>query len=435
MKWRYFKHKIWKVRTDKLSKAKAFWVRFLRILLLTIQGFSKRQIQQGASALTYYSLLGVVPLIALAMGISRGFLLEEALESWLLEKFAEEKEVVTKVIEFAHAALEQAGQGLFAAISFTIFFWAAIKIFRNIEVVLNSFWEVKRARTVARQFSDYLALLLICPLIIIITSSLTFYLTTQMKAVGKGGEFFKEIGPFLFPILHLSPYLLTALLFTFVYIFLPNTRVRFRPALYAGLLAGVFYQLFQWGYLTFQIGVTRYNTVYGTFAALPLFLIWVHLSWVILLLGAKISFAFQNVNAYEFITEEFRLSHTCKTILSLRIAHLCIKNFCKGSSPLSVTDISNRLSIPLLLTNELIYHLVDEKVLSELRTEIDKESAFQPAQSVDQLTIKHILDMMDERGETIPLPHSKELSTILENLKEFSRLIERSNANILLKDI
>ncbi|NGX54252.1 MAG: hypothetical protein K1000chlam4_00977 [Chlamydiae bacterium] len=431
----FFSRDIWRYRLDKFPKLKACWIRCLRIFILIIQGFTKRQIQQGASALTYYTLLALVPMVALILAVARGFLFEKALESWVLERFSERREIISKIIEFADASLQQTTGGVLATIGVVILFWSAIKILRNTEMVMNRIWEVKWHRSLARQFSDYLALILICPVVVVATSAVTIYLSARFSALDQQAGLFKDIGPILLPILNLVPLVLTSLLFTFVYIFMPNTRVKLRPALYAGVLTAIAYQMAQWLYLYFQIGMTKYNAIYGTFAALPLFLIWVHLSWVIVLLGSKVAFAFQNVDAYEFITEEFSLSHHFRKILCLRIINLSVKQFCQGLPPLSKIELSNKLSIPLLLTNELLYELIEGEILSRVKRDEDRESGYQPARSVDQLTIKQVLDMIEERGESIPLPPSSELETILKSLEAFSQQIEGSDANILLKDI
>jgi len=430
----YLKKEIWRVDLTSLSKWKAYWIRFLRIVILISQGFSKSQIQQGASSLTYYTLLGIVPVIALLIGVARGFYLEGALKTWLLKQFTEQEDVIHKIFEFADASLKSAHQGLIAGIGTLVLLWAGIKIFLYIERVLNNIWEVKRGRTFARRFTDYMAMLLFCPLIILLASGITVYLSAALTALTSGG-FLERVGPVVLPLLNLIPVFLTCTLFTFLYIFMPNTRVRFLPALWAGIIAGVMYQLIQWLYLYFQIGVTTFNAIYGTFAALPLFLIWIHLSWVIVLLGAKISFAFQNVDAFDFISEDVHLSIRFRTILSLRITQLCIKRFCDATPPLSTIEISNKLSIPLPLAGHLLFQLTGSGILSEVKGVKDQDIGFQPALSVDQLTIKRVIDMINARGEEISLPPSRELELILKGLEKFSLAIEESDGNILLKDI
>ncbi|MCC5831748.1 MAG: YihY/virulence factor BrkB family protein [Chlamydiales bacterium] len=427
------KKEIWRTDLQSLPKFKANWIRFLRVTILVSQGFTKMQIQQGASALTYYSLLALVPILALLMGIARGFGLEEALEKWLIEQFVEQKFIINQIFEFARTSLETAHQGVIAGIGILLLLWAGIKIFMYIEANLNFIWEVKGERSLARRFTDYLAMLLLFPIIVLLSSGITVYLSATVTALMEGG-FLEKVGVYLVPLLNLIPYVLICLLFTFLYIFMPNTHVRFLPALWAGIIAGSIYQLVQWAYLYFQIGVTGYNAIYGTFAALPLLLIWIHLSWVIILLGAKISFAFQNVNAFDFLTEDVHLSHRFRMILSLRITHLSIKSFLEEELPPSAIEVSNKLSIPLPLTSHLLYQLAEAGVLSKVKRDRDEEVGFQPARNLDKLTIKSVIDMINARGEEIPLPSSPEIDLILKSLDEFDRAINESDGNAPLKD-
>lgn len=427
------KKEIWTTDLEALPKHKANWIRFLRILILTAQGFSKRQIQQGASSLTYYSLLALVPVIALLIGLARGFGLEETLKKWLSHRFFEQKIVIDKVFQFANASLASVHQGVIATIGIILLLWSGIKIFMYIETNFNTIWEVKMGRSLARRFTDYLAMILLCPIIVLLSSGITVYISAIVSSFAKGGVL-EHIASYFIALLNLIPFFLTCLLLTFLYIFMPNTRVRFLPGFWAGLFAGCIYQGIQWIYFYFQIGVTRYNAIYGTFAALPLLLIWIHLSWVIVLMGAKTAFAFQNVNAFDFLTEDVHLSHRSRTILSLRIVHFCIRAFIHDKPSPTTIEISNKLSIPLPLCRDLLYQLVDAEVLSEVKRE-KKEDGYQPARNLDKLTIKNVVDMINTRGEEISLPPSHETELILESLKKFSQTIEQSDGNILLKDI
>lgn len=426
---------IWHVHFDTISKWQAFWIRFFRVAILTSQGFTKSQIQQGASSLSYYTLLAIVPVIALFIGIARGFLFEQTFERWLITQFSDQKEMLMHIFELANESLRTANQGVIAGIGLILLLWSGIKILMNIEIVFNQIWEVRRTRSYARMFSDYLAMILIAPIIIFSASALTVYLSSTLTTLEQGTKAYEQIGHVLFPLLNLFPIFLTSLLLTFLYIFMPNTQVRFFPALIAGLITGITYQIVQWIYLAFQIGVSSYNAIYGTFAAIPLFLIWIQLSWVIILLGAKIAFSIQNVDAYEFISEDFHLCQRIKNVLLLRISHFAIIKFCKGELPPNVMEISDSLSIPISLTKHLIFQLTDSGILSQVKRDEDQYDGYQPARSVDCLTIKYILDMLNERGGKIPIPPSRELKRIVDSLEQFSLAIESSGGNILLKDI
>lgn len=432
--WQFLTKDIWHVQITSLPKWKATGYRLLRILMLTSQGFTKSQIEQGASALTYYSMLAVVPVISLLIGIARGFLFEHTLESWLKDRFAEQELVIAQIFKFANESLKAASGGVIAGIGITLLIWSAIQILLNIELVMNQIWEVKEGRSLARRFTDYLAMLFLVPILIFLASGMTGYVSALLSEVHQG-ELLEHIAPFLIPLLSVVSFLLTSLLFTFLYIFMPNTRVRFFPALFSGIFTGIIYQVLQWLYFYFQIGVAGYNAIYGTFAAIPLFLIWLHLSWAIILLGAKLCFAVQNVDAYEFISGDLHLSQKFRLICSLRLAQYCMKKFVREESPPSALELSNRLSIPLPLTSQLLYQLEGAEILVRVKRERDQEEAYQPGRSPETLTIKRTIDMINERGEVVPLPPSHELTVILKSLEKFAVAIDQSEGNILLKDI
>lgn len=425
---------LWQIPLQSVSKFKAFWIRFLRVLVLTKQVIVTNQLQQGASSLTYYTLLGFVPMLVILIGVTRGFMQESLIIRFLISRFSNQKEIIEQLISFADNALVVLKSGLVAITGILILLWAAVKILLQLEITLNGLWNVKKGRPLIRKFSDYLAMILFSPLIFLIANGLIFYLSAKLSDWEKEAGVFKAIDPFLFFLYNILPYFLTLFLFTFIYIFMPNTKVRFKPALYGGLIAAALYQVIQLLYLLFQIGVTRYNAIYGTFAAIPLFLIWVHLSWVILLLGGKMAYAFQNVDAYEFMTENFTLSHRFKILLALRICHLVIRRYLDEQPPPSAVEISQTLSIPLALTTSILSHMVGVQLLAEVKKG-EEESGYVPAHPVDTLTIKKVVDKIEEQGGTIPLPSSPEIEKMIKKLEELKSLIEKSDSNLLIRDI
>jgi membrane protein len=431
--YNFINKEIWHVKLANLPKWKAFGIRFLRILLLTLRGFTKSQIQQGASALTYYSLLAIVPVLALLIGVARAFLFEHTLETWLIEHFREQQAMLREIFKFANTSLEHAHGGLIAGAGVAILVWSSIKILMYIERAMNQIWEVKKGRVLARQFTDYLAMAFLAPVIILIASGLVGYLSALLQVIHNKTLLAPFVTVLAYALSAIS-FLLISVLFIFLYIFMPNTRIKFVPAIIAGIFTGVVYQFLQWLYFYFQIGVSSYNAIYGTFAALPLFLVWVHLSWVVTLLGAKLCFAIQNVDAYEFISENEALSHKTRSITALRITHLCVKQFANEKPPLTGIEISNELSIPLLLTKQMLHELVIAEVLTEIKRE-DQEEAFQPARNIERLTIKHVLDMINGAGNTIPIAQSQDSTLILKNLEKINEAIEKSDGNVQLKNI
>ncbi|MEZ5314657.1 MAG: YihY/virulence factor BrkB family protein [Chlamydiales bacterium] len=426
--------KIWSTDLKSLSKIQAHWMRFVRILLLSIEGFTKKQIQQGASALTYYSCLGIVPIFAVLIEIARGLKFESAFKSWLFNRFIEQKIVIEKIFQFANTSLEKTHRGLITGIGILILLWTGFKIFLYLETSLNTIWEAKEKKLLIRRITDYFFMIFLCPITVLISSGITLHLSTAFEIFIQE-HFFKNLTVYFLPFLNFTPFFLNSFIFTFIYIFIPNTRVALIPALIAGIIVSGIYQLIQWIYFHFQIGVTNYNAIYGTFAAFPLFLIWIHISWIIILLGAKLSFAIQHVNSSMFFIKESDLSYHFRMVLLIRITHLSVKFFLEKKSPIPITQITNKLTIPLSLTKSLLNQLIEAKILSKVIGNKYSTIGFQPADNIDKLTIKSVIDKVNARGEQMELTSSLEVNSILNSLKKFDRIMEESDANILLKKI
>ncbi len=432
----FIKTDIWRIRLEDLPRKKSFFIKQLRIVLLASRGFKEHKCRFRASALTLYSLLSVVPIVALAFGIAKGFGSDKLLEKELLEKFPGQKEVLMQVVNFAHSLLEETKGGLIAGIGVAVLFFIVVKLLSNIEYSFNDIWGIKEQRSIGRKLSDYLSIMLICPFLVIMSSSITVFISTQIAHITERFAFLGVFSPFIFFMLKLLPYCMIWGVFAFIYIFMPNTKVNFKSGLIAGMIAAAGYQVIQFAYINFQVGVAHYNAIYGSFAALPLFLIWLQISWLIVLFGAEISFTLQNVNKYEFETDCLRVSSSFKKLLSLQTAHLLIKNFSNGHKPLTAIQISHTLEIPISLVSQILYELVESGIAFESKSEENKEFAYQPARTINVLTIKYIIDALEQRGvDNIPVAQTKELKTLSETLQTFNDTIEKSPANRLLKDI
>jgi membrane protein len=415
---------------------KYFFIKQLRILFLAIRGFGQDQCPLRASALTFYSILSIVPLVAMAFGIAKGFGFQNLLEKQLLEKFPGQEEVMIRIFDFARSLLENTKEGIIVGIGIAFLFWTVIKLLSNIEGSLNDIWEIKTPRTYGRKFSDFISILLISPILIITSSSATVFITTQLTLITEKVALIGMFSPVIFVMLKLLPYCLVWVLFIFTYILMPNTKVNFSSGVVAGVIAGTIYQIAQWAYITFQVGMARYNAIYGSFAALPLFLIWMQLSWLIVLFGAEISFAYQYVDTYEFEPDCRQISPAFKRLLTLNISHLVISTFSKGGMALKASNISYTLEIPIRLVQQILDELVEAGIFSNTDIKENKELAYQPARDINTITIKSIIDALDQKGvDKIPVAQTAELKSLSQVLQSLSNEITKSPANRLLKDI
>ncbi len=429
---------IWRIRLEDLPFGKSFALKQLRIVLLSLRGFDEDKCFLRASALTFYSLLSVVPVVAMLFGIAKGFGFESILKRELIERFpgGAQQEVLTKVIEFAETLLQSTRGGVITGIGLIVLFWSVIKVLSNIEASLNDIWEIKESRSWGRKFSDYLALMLLSPVLIILSSSATVFITTQITELANKIALLGFASPLIFLSFKLIPYVLVWVLLSVTYILMPNTKVTLKAGLMAGIIAGTIFQFVQWVYISFQIGAARYNAIYGSFAALPLFLMWVQISWWVVLFGAELSFANQNVNTYEYEPDSNKVSQGFKKVLTLQIVHLLIKNFARGDRPLTDTEISSQLKMPIRLVHSILYDLVESRVIAEARTKEDQKFGYQPARDINTLTIKFVVDAIEQNGtNTLPVARTEEFKALSAAIEKFRDEMEASPANKLLKDI
>lgn len=432
---RFITVEIWRIQLKKLSRTRSFLIKQFRIILLVIRGFNEDKCQLRASALTFYSLLSIVPVAAMAFGIAKGFGFEKLLERQLIDKFPGQTEIIAQVITFSKSLLENTKGGMIAGIGVAILFWTVIKVLGNIEKSFNDIWGVKKARNFGRKFSDYLSIMLICPILFIMASSITVVIASHTELIVNKIDILGTVAPVIYLALKVMPYCVIWILFSFIYVFMPNTKVNVKSGIIAGVIAGTAYQLVQWAYITFQIGASKYNAIYGSFAALPLFLVWLQVSWLVVFFGAEISFAHQNVDTYEFEPDSMRVSQSLKKLLTLNLMHLLVKNFSRGERPRSAVEISTELEIPTRLVRDILFNLTEAGLVTEVK-ENGKTAAYQPGLDVNLLTVKYITDALERKGnDDIPVRKTASLDRIAKSIKALGELIEKSPENLLLKNI
>ena len=433
---RFVSDDIWRARPTDLPPWKRIIVRLLRVLSLAIRGFREDYCTLRAASLTFFTLLSIVPVAAMAFGIAKGFGFQKVLEAQLYENFPGQEEIVGKVVVFAHSLLETTQGGVIAGIGLVLLFWAVVKVLGTIEASFNSIWGVRQARTIARKFSDYLAIMLISPLLVILQSSATVFITTQVSQIAERIALIGYFSPLITLSFKLIPYVIVWILFTMVYLVMPNTRVKFSSGLTAGIIAGTGYQVFQWLYISLQVGAARYNAIYGSFAALPLFLVWLQISWTIVLFGAEISFAKQHARDHEFEADTDQASPGLRKLIALQIVRLVVHKFIEGESPLSADAIAGGAERPSRLTARVLGELVEGGILNEVLMEGADVPAYVPARDVDQFTLSYVLEALESRGvNDIPWPEGQETTPLALALAQLRESLRQSPGNRRLKDL
>jgi len=427
---------IWLTPLSEISKGKTFIFKQLRIILLAARGFSNDKVSLQASALTFYSLLSVIPIAAIVFAIAKGFGLDKNLEQLIIDKFQSEQEVLNWLLQNATNAIEKTRGGYIAGIGVIILFWSAMSLLNHIESSFNHIWQIRSSRPWYRKFTDYLTIMLIAPVFIILSSSITVFISTELTDYMTKApilDFFKPVISFLF---RFAPYFLSWITLTILFIIMPNAKVKFVPALISGIIAGTILQGIQWLYIDLQFGITKLSAIYGSFAAVPLFIIWIQTSWIVVLLGAEISFANQNISRYELESEALNISNYQKRALVLMIMHMIIRNFSMGEKPISAEYIAVNLKIPVRLSRDILQDLSSANLVSIIHENEEKERLYQPALDVNRLTVSYVFSRLDKKGvEQIMVIRNKDYEKIISMLEKFDKLIAKSDSNILIKDL
>jgi len=440
---RFARQDVWRMRLSELKGKEFYFVKISRIAVLSFREFSSDICSLRASALTFYTLLSIIPVFAMAFGIAKGFGLQNLIERQIMTQLKGQEEVAKWIISFAYSFLENTQGGVVAGIGVVVLFWTIIKVLNNIESSFNAIWKTASQRSIVRKITDYLSIMLIAPIFFIIASSMTVFIAKEVNTVIGKVSILSQFGPYIQLGLRLLPYLMTWLLFCFIYMVMPNTKVNLAAGLLGGIIAGTVFQAFQYFYINFQIGVSKYNAIYGSFAALPLFLVWLQTSWLILLYGAEISYAYQNIETYEFEPDCAKISYSQKKMMLLSIAYLVVKGFdCEGIS-CSLKKMSEQLDIPILLVQDLVRELVDSGIVSETQSHIGNDASkdkagicYQPAFDIAKMTITRVVQMWEKHGQhDVQFGKSDAVQKISEKMQDLFAIIEKSPENSLLKNI
>jgi membrane protein len=429
---------IWHTPLSELSKRRTFLIRQLRIIVIAARGFLNDKVQLRASALTFYTLISIIPVIAIVLAIAKGFGLDQNLMSIITrtKEFRTYSEMLTPLLERAKMTIQGTQGEYIAGVGIVILFWSVISLLSQIENSFNHIWQVSSSRPWYRKFTDYLTIMLVAPIFIILSSSITFIISKNLNEFLNQASILSYFKPVVSSLIRFTPYLLTWIVLTLLFIVMPNAKVKFVPALLSGIIAGTFLKLLQWLYMDLQFGITKLNFIYGGLAAIPLFIIFLQTAWIIILLGAELSFANQNVSRYEFESEALNISHFQKRALILMILHMIIRNFSSGERPISAEKISKSLKIPVRLARDILDDLSGASLVSIIHENEQKESLYQPAMDINKLTVSYVLSRLDRKGVARRMVvKSKEYDKVIGILEKYERLTAKSNSNILIKDL
>jgi len=427
---------VWTTNIEELPKKQHFWIKQLRVFLLAIKGFRDDDCVLRASALTFFTLLSTVPLAAVAFGIAKGFGLEESLDEALRNNLSLHEDVVSQIIGFADNLLQNTRGGLLAGVGFAVLLFSAMRLLHFIELTFNKIWGINRARGFSRKFSDFLTILIIGPILVILSASLSVVINTHVEAATNEFYILSYLSDVIVFGLKFIPYIIMWGLLTLVYMIMPNTRVSFLSALVGGIVAGTLYQIIQWGYINFQVNVSSYGAIYGSFAAIPLFFAWIQLSWLIILFGAELSYAHQAVDQFEYEDFASKISANTKLLLSLVLLRRISKNFEKWNPPLTMGTLAHDLKIPIRICTKLIQDMSEANLISEVVADKDEEIAYQPARDIATMDVFYVIERLENLGESnLNFAQESDFKQIKQKMLELHEVLRKSSSNVLVKDL
>lgn len=429
----FLDEEIWRVtRSDLKSPLTYRWYTLLKVTILSIQQFMRDRIITRAEALTYNTLLSIVPLMAILFAIARGFGFDALLESQLRQGFEGQTIAIEVLLELIDSYLQHARSGIFIGVGLVMLLWTVLTLTGNIERAFNQIWQVKTPRSLFRKITDYLSIFLLLPVLLVVSGGLSVFMTTMLKDL----EGYMLMAPFLRFLVRAIPFAFTSMMLVALYIFMPNTKVKFANALFPGIVAGVAFQALQYFYINSQIWVSNYNAIYGSFAAIPMFLLWTHISWCICLFGAVLTYASQNVENYNFEKDARNVSRRYHDFLCILLMSSICKRFAAGERPYTAEEMARLHRIPIRMVKEILYELQDLDLLYPVQEDEKSGSPFYlPAEDIGRLSVKVVLQRIDNEGsENFKVDHTNQFKKQWEVLVQAKDTYYRST-EMLLKDL
>lgn len=392
---------------DDYTGARRRLISSLQLVTLVVRDFWYDHCLLHASSLTFATILAIVPFFALAFALLKGLGVQNRLEPIILGQVtAGSHETVTRIISF----INNTNMGSLGAIGLTVLILTVLSLLFSVEDAFNTIWGVREDRSLARKFSDYLSVMTSAPLLMLVAISLTTFLENQ--AIVRWLMEREYVGEVLLSVLQFIPYISVWVALTLLYLFIPNTRVRLQSAVIGGILAGTVWQIAQWCYLTFQIGVGRYNAIYGTLALLPIFMIWLYTSWIIVLFGVEVVYAHQNRKTLRLECHGKTLSHASRLELALTLLVECAVSFRLGTH-LSAEQMAEKFALPLRQVQQMLDELEQSGLLGR---RAGNDPVWHPAREPAALAVSDVLERLSRSGSRCLVPQDSTCEQLIRSV-------------------
>ena len=381
---------------------KRLWYRVLQTVILVARGFKNQALVVRANSLSFALLFAFIPMLAMIYAIARGFGFEEMVSEQLAGSFLAEANVAPVLLEWVERYLETARGGLFVGIGLVVLIWAVYAFFNMLENSFNSIWNVKKTRSFARRMTNYVMTLLLVPILVVVTSGISIFLnSTEILA-----SVLSAIEPLRKFMLRFIPFVATSAVFTWIFMAIPSTQVKFSSAIIPGVLMGFLYQVVQALSMFLVVLFTRMSIVYGAFSAIPLVLIWLHITCWLLLIGAELAFAIQNNELFAYERDLETISRRYRDYVMLYLLSVIIRRFEQGEQPETAHEMATANQLPIRLVQQLLSRLEETNIVRRVLSEQEEDPAFVPAMDIHQITVEKVLGRVAAHGTEAFLQHT-----------------------------
>lgn len=401
--WIFYVRGMWRPANNKV---KQFFLTVLQHLVITTRSFFHERMQFRASALSYSTLISIVPLLAIIFAIAKGFGLNDIIETEIRDRVAAQPEITDTLIGFVNSYLTHTHNGVFIGFGILILLWTLLSLTETIEATFNQIWQVRHPRSTFRKITDYTAMFFLLPVILVLAAGLSIFFYSFTESLSD----IMLLGPVLTFLVELCPYLLMSLLFTGLYAFMPNTKVRIGCALAGGIPAGIAFQCLQFFYIHSQIWLSSYNAIYGSFAALPLLMLMCQISWYICLFGATLSYVIQNRQNFYQGKQHLNLSRRHHDYICLLITSTICRRFALARPACTAEELARIHQISIRPVTDILYELCKVKILLEISNdEKGDKPVFVPAHDIQNITAASVLRRIDTEGSRLELDEQDNL--------------------------
>ncbi len=408
-------------------------INIIKTLNLSVNSFLNKDIQSTACAMAFRTLLATVPALALLFAIGRGFGFDNTLQETLLVHFPAQRKAIEAGLSFVDSYLEQASEGVFVGVGILFLLWTLISLVSSAENAFNRVWGVTHGRTIWRKITDYTAIFLILPVLMICSTGINVMMSTTLQTLLP----FKLITPLISVLIDSAGIFLTWIFFTGVYMLLPNTKVKFKNAVVAGIMSGTAFSIIQWLFVTGQVYVSKYNAIYGSFSFLPLLMLWLQLVWVITLAGAVVCYSAQNIFRYSFATQISKISFDYRRKILMAVMVIIAKNYKNGTVPPDARGIAKDYAFPMSLVGEILEELVSAHLVMKVFVdESRQEFGYVPAVDLADLSVGLIIRRLNSNGVSDFIPgFANRFNSVVSKVNKINETIYSLSDDIMIVNL